>query len=88
VRKHCPTCTCEPKTGVRLTVYPPNEILYGRCETCGQVRWSTEAYSNRYHSQTTAMHCACCSHPHDLEPGGHDFTDREWRGRVPGETTP
>jgi hypothetical protein len=77
MKPHCPTCQCEPKTGFELTVYPPNEILYGRCETCGQVRWGTEMFSLRYRSQSGTTHCGCCTHAHDLPPGGHHITDRE-----------
>lgn len=83
MKPHCPTCRCEPKTGYELTVYPPGEVLYGRCQTCGQVRWGTEMFSNRYRTQTSALHCGCCTHLHDLLPGGHYLTDRERRERQP-----
>ena len=82
---HCPTCTCEPKYGYSLTVYPANEILYGRCGTCGQVRWSAEL---SYWTQQDGWmpkrsdHCGCCTHPHDLVPGGRDFTLRQWKARL------
>ena len=81
---HCPTCTCEPKYGYSLTVYPANETLYGCCETCGRVFWSTEL-SHWSHGKgwdaIRALHCGCCTHPHDLAPGGHDFTLRQWKAR-------
>ena len=76
MKPHCPTCHCEPETGWDLTVYPPNELVYGRCETCGEIRWSTEMFSLRSRSKKRAMHCGCCTHPHDLAPGGHHISER------------
>lgn len=81
---HCSTCTCEPKSGVHLCVYPPNRILYGSCETCGQVHWQTELA--RWSARggwmpVRSLHCGCCAHPHDLQNGGHDFTVRQWKAR-------
>jgi hypothetical protein len=55
-----------------LTVYPPVEAVYGRCETCRTVRWGTERGGPG--GGTTwkrSLHCGCCTHPHDLLPGGH-----------------
>ena len=80
---HCKTCTCEPKTGWHLTVYPPNEILYGRCEICGDVRHATQLHSLRWRSTSSAMHCGCCTHPHDLEPGGHFITEKKRHNTAP-----
>lgn len=66
-RPHCPTCRCEQLTGaLLLTVYPASEILYGRCEKCRTVRHATESWE-----PARSTHCACCTHPHDLAPGGH-----------------
>lgn len=81
---HCSTCTCEPKSGIHLCVYPPNRILYGSCETCGQVHWQTELY--RWSGADgwvpeRSRHCGCCTHPHDLPNGGHDFTAGQWKAR-------
>lgn len=54
-----------------LTVYPPNVILYARCETCAQVRWTTEHSPAGSRATKRSLHCGCCTHPHDLPPGGH-----------------
>ena len=73
---HRKTCTCEPQTGWDLTVYPPNAILYGTCDTCGQIRWGTERFNLRTREHTHATHCDCCTHPHNLQPGGHHISGR------------
>jgi len=81
---HCSTCTCEPKTGIHLCVYPANAKLYGSCETCGQPFWETEVshWSARDGwAPRSSRHCGCCTHPHDLPNGGHDFTLRQWKER-------
>lgn len=67
----------EPDT---LVVYPANEILYGRCETCGEIRWHTELTRHRQ-QPIRSKHCGCCTHPHDLERGGHE-------GWQPGKPCP
>lgn len=55
-----------------LTVYPPVEAVYGRCPTCRTVRWETHRGGGRYApGGKCSMHCGCCTHPHDLPPGGH-----------------
>ena len=76
-RKHsiCPTCSCDNRKIIHLGVYPPNEILYGHCSDCGQVRWGTSKsrWGRNGWETTPSEHCACCTHPHDLEPGGHDL---------------
>jgi len=71
---HCPTCRCEQPTGaLLLTVYPANEILYGRCEKCRTVRHATESCpaDGPPWEPVRSEHCGCCTHPHDLAPGGH-----------------
>lgn len=81
---HCLTCTCEPKRGVHLCVYSPSKILYGSCETCGQVHWETELYRCTDADgwvPSRSRHCGCCTHPHDLANGGHEFTLRQWKDR-------
>jgi hypothetical protein len=55
----------------QLTVYPANVILYGKCETCGQVRWETEFSPAGSCDEKRSVHRGCCAHPHDLPPGGH-----------------
>jgi hypothetical protein len=68
----CPTCTCQAPAG-EFTVYPRNEGFYGRCETCGEVRWVTEHDEYAHGDEDRRRyHCACCTHPHNLSPGGHD----------------
>lgn len=74
--RHCQTCRCWPTDTDSLTVYPANELFYGRCDTCGQVRWGTEIYTNGHGSPHPARHCDCCTHPHDLKPGGHTIPTR------------
>lgn len=54
-----------------LTVYPANEKLYGRCDTCGEVRWHTE-YDRAGCESERSEHCGCCVHPHDLGRGWHE----------------
>ena len=77
MKPHCRSCTCDPRTGSWLTVYPPNEILYGRCETCREVRHETESGPYRYpEAMKRSLHCGCCTHPHNLPPGGHDIPER------------
>jgi len=73
---HCPTCHCQRDDTDHLTVYPPVEKIYGRCDTCGQIRWHTEWHHNVYSKdggwrERRPMHCGCCTHPHDLANGGH-----------------
>ena len=73
----CPSCNCENTRGQHLTIYAPNELLWGRCGECGQIRWFTERYPPRYDGgPLKATHCACCTHPHDLGPGGHTIKRR------------
>lgn len=82
---HCKTCTCESQRAIHLTVYAPNEKLYGSCETCGQPRWVTELSRSSTAGGWGAErseHCGCCTHRHDLSRGGHDFTVREWNARA------
>lgn len=82
VGPHREPCACEPAKAVHFTVYPANERLYGACGTCGQPRWVTEMWrwtvADGYTPQRSE-HCGCCTHPHDLANGGHDFTAREWK---------
>lgn len=55
-----------------LIVYPPVEAVYGRCLTCRTVRWGTDRGGGRYApGGKCSLHCDCCTHPHDLPPGGH-----------------
>lgn len=81
VHPSCPSCRC-PGPGWHLTVYPPNETLYGRCGTCGQVKHSTELWDNQGPLRDTgydaerSYHCGCCAHPHNLDPGGHELESR------------
>jgi hypothetical protein len=72
---HCPTCRC-PEKRYHLTVFAPNEKLYGRCGACGQARFEVEVFDNRTreHLPRTA-HCGCCDHIH-LEPGGYEYGHR------------
>ncbi|OLT13039.1 hypothetical protein BJF79_03830 [Actinomadura sp. CNU-125] len=54
-----------------ITVYPASEPLYGRCDTCGEIRWQTE-YHRAGQRPERSDHCACCTHPHDLGRGHHE----------------
>jgi hypothetical protein len=74
--KHCRSCQCAPDDSDSLTVYPPVESLYGRCDTCGVIRWGTEIYTNHRGRPHRSVHCGCCTHPHDLANGGHDIPTR------------
>jgi hypothetical protein len=74
--RHCPTCQCAPAGTDSLTVYPPHEGFYGRCDVCDRIRWATEIYTNGRGSPHRAQHCACCTHPHDLKSGGHTIPTR------------
>lgn len=60
-------------TREQVTIYAPNERLYGRCDACGQVKWDTDRYRGDGigHATERGSHCGCCTHPHDLPPGGH-----------------
>lgn len=62
-----------------LTVYPAHEGLYGRCGTCDQIRWQTEFHEEGRGAGKRSSHCGCCTHAHDLEPGGHEITRGESR---------
>lgn len=75
---HCRTCSCEPPDTDALTVYPPIEGFDGRCDTCGQIRWETQIHAFHRGSARRSKHCGCCTHPHDLEPGGHTIPHREY----------
>jgi len=77
---HCRTCTCPPPDTDALTIYPPHEGFHGRCETCGEVRWKTEIYPFHRGSPRRSLHCACCTHPHDLKPGGATIPHRDYGG--------
>lgn len=74
--RHCATCRCTPTGTDALIVYPPNERIYGRCEACGRVRWETQIYTDHRGRPHHARHCGCCTHPHDLRPGGHTIPSR------------
>jgi hypothetical protein len=60
-------------TREQVTIYAPNERLYGRCDACGQVKWDTDRYrgDGSGHAPERGSHCGCCTHAHDLPPGGH-----------------
>jgi hypothetical protein len=78
-QRHCATCTC-PAIRIHLTVFPPNEVLYGTCEACGQPRWEVQFWD--YHRRGAGypgertQHCGCCTHEH-RPPGGYDLARRE-----------
>lgn len=74
--RHCTTCQCLPTDSDSLIVYPANERLYGRCDTCGQVRWETQIYTHHHGTPRSSHHCGCCAHPHDLTNGGHSIPTR------------
>jgi hypothetical protein len=74
--KHCRSCQCDPDNSDSLIVYSPNECMYGRCDTCNTVKWHTEIYTGHYGSPRRSAHCGCCTHPHDLKPGGHNIPTR------------
>jgi hypothetical protein len=74
--KHCRSCQCDPDDSDSLTVYAPNERMYGRCDTCNAVKWHTEIYTGHCGSPRRSAHCGCCIHPHDLKPGGHNIPTR------------
>jgi hypothetical protein len=68
---HCPSCTCESELD-GLTIYSPNERLYGRCGTCGEERWATDFHTGGRGEPARSQHCGCCTHRHNLPNGGHD----------------
>ncbi len=74
----CRTCSCEPPDTDHLCIYSPHEGFCGRCEKCGQVRWRTEIYPHHRGSPRRSTHCGCCTHPHDLKPGGHTIPHRDY----------
>lgn len=72
---HCPTCRCLGDTD-SLTIYAPNETMYGRCPVCKDVMWHTEIHAGHRGSSRRSKHCGCCTHPHDLNPGGYTIPRR------------
>jgi hypothetical protein len=75
--EHCRTCRCDPVRDTdSLSIYPPNATLYGKCPKCREVRWVSYRWTqdNGIHhngSPERKEHCLCCTHPHDLAPGGY-----------------
>ncbi len=69
----CPDCAGTADDAEMVAVFPANERLYGRCDTCGAARWMTDRYQGDGAGQDIerATHCGCCSHSHNLPPGGH-----------------
>lgn len=76
-RFHCPSCSCEPPDTDSLAIYAPH-AFYGFCEACGRTKWQTEIHAFHRGSPRRSTHCGCCTHPHDLEPGGHTIPHRDY----------
>ncbi len=55
-----------------ITIYPPHERWHGRCDTCNEIRWETEANTGGRGKPRRSTHCGCCTHRHNLPNGGHD----------------
>ena len=71
MERHCVTCTCEREMD-EIGIYPPHEGFYGRCDRCGEVRWGTDRNIGGCGEPIRKTHCGCCTHLHNLPPGGHD----------------